>query len=77
MVGQHDTARAHANVTGAACYVTYNDSCGGARDTPHIMMFSNPETPRTKAFGVLCQFKAVVQGYASRAALSNRYQVKN
>jgi hypothetical protein len=77
MIGEHDAARAYADVFRATGYVSDNDGGGGAGDAGHVVVFGEPEAVVAPGFGVLREVDGIAEGDRGGGALGDWGEVED
>ena len=77
MVGQHDAARAHPDMAGAASHMPDEDRGGRAGNARHAVVLGQPVALVAPLFGVLGQAQGVAKGLRGIAALQDGGEIEN
>src|ERR1039458_5834662 len=77
MVGQHDAAGTHPDAFSCPSHMANNDRGGGAGDTGHVMVFSEPEPAVAPFFSTTGQINGVLQRSRCVTPLNDRGKVEN
>ncbi len=77
VIRQHDPARSHPDFRRSGRHVRNDHRGRRARDSRHVVVLRQPETPKAQVFHMPRQLQRRAQGIRHRSAVQNRTKIEN